>query len=183
MAEGPSAAVQKSANISACGLYRYSLSRLWAGRPLMVFVMLNPSTADADLDDRTVRRCIGFARREGMGGLGVMNLYAYRATNPKALLTCDDPVGPQNDGVLTAVLNESRNMGYPVVAAWGVNAKPDRVTQVLGLVPTTSWLCLGTTKDGHPRHPLYVKGDQPLVPFGQPDSAGSVAVTGGDDRG
>ncbi|MCU1592428.1 MAG: hypothetical protein JWP11_3684 [Frankiales bacterium] len=159
------ATVQKAANISPCGRYRYSLSRLWADRPLMVFVMLNPSTADADLDDPTIRRCAGFARREGMGGFGVVNLYAYRATRPKALRSCEDPIGPRNDGVLTAVLNEARHMSYPVVAAWGVHASSERSAQVLDLVPNVDWLCLGTTKAGHPRHPLFVRGDQPLVPL------------------
>ena len=111
------------------------------------------------LDDPTVRRCIGFARRDGWSGIAVLNLYAYRATNPKALWSCDDPVGPRND----LTIRDSLLDAWGVVAAWGVNAKPDRVQQVLGMCPKAKWTCLGVTKDGHPRHPLYVRGDQPLV--------------------
>jgi hypothetical protein len=169
-------ALRSNAVISDCGRYRYSLMRRWAeGHPLR-FVMLNPSTADATLDDPTIRRCMGFARREGFAALIVLNLYAYRATDPKALLTCADRVGPLNDGILKAHLFSASCGATPVVAAWGVNAKPDRVTAVLRSRPNVDWRCLGTTKDGHPRHPLYVPGDQPLAPFPtaqKPDSSAS----------
>lgn len=158
----------KAARISDCGLYRYGLVRRWSDEPALRFVMLNPSTADAKLDDPTIRRCIGFAKREGYGALIVLNLYAYRATDPKALLSCGDPVGPGNDNMLRAHLRSSVGVGRPVIAAWGANAKADRVGQVLDLCPGVDWRCLGTTKDGHPRHPLYVRGDQALVPFGRP---------------
>lgn len=149
--------------LSECGTYRYTLTRRWADGVPLRFVMLNPSTADSTLDDPTIRRCIGFAKREGYAAVIVLNLYAYRATDPKALLTCDVPIGPDNDEVLRTHLNRLS----PVVAAWGVNARPERVQRVLSLCHgVVDWRCLGTTKDGHPRHPLYVKGDQPLVPFG-----------------
>jgi hypothetical protein len=158
-------ALRGDAAISDCGTYRYALTRHWGAEPSLRFVMLNPSTADAALDDPTIRRCIGFARREGFGGLVVLNLYAYRATDPKALLTCADPVGPGNDDMLRAHMRSSVGVARPVVAAWGTNARVDRVKQVLDLCPEVDWRCLGTTKDGHPRHPLYVRGDQPLVPL------------------
>jgi hypothetical protein len=153
--------VRSDAVISECGGYRYSLSRRWGSGPALRVVMLNPSTADATVDDPTIRRCIGFARREGFAALTVLNLYAYRATDPKALLTCPDPVGPDNNAWLAAHLQGSAS----VLAAWGANARPERVQRVLSLVRGVDWRCLGTTKQGHPRHPLYVRGDQPLVPF------------------
>lgn len=161
---GPSG-MSSDAVISECQTYRYSLSRRWASGASMRFVMLNPSTADATLDDPTIRRCIGFAKREGAAGLVVLNLYAYRATNPKALLTCTDPVGPDNNAWLAAHLQAA---ALPVVAAWGASARADRVRRVLDLVGDVDWRCLGTTKAGYPRHPLYVPGVQPLLPFGPP---------------
>lgn len=159
--------VEKSARISSCGLYRWTLSRHWGPGEALVFVMLNPSTADADTDDPTIRRCIGFAKREGYDGIVVMNLYAFRATKPATLLTCGDPVGLENDAYLQMLLTERVRRGLPVVAAWGANADrdPARVAEVLDLVAFVDWRCLGTTKQGAPKHPLYIKGDQPLVPY------------------
>lgn len=90
--------VATTAGISECGTYRYWLCREWSpGLDSLVWLMLNPSTADATQDDPTIRRCMGFARRWGYGGITVVNLYAYRATNPRDLLTAADPVGPEND--------------------------------------------------------------------------------------
>ena len=151
--------------ISDCGLFRYWLSR--SGENLLsrytfpaVFVMLNPSVADASQDDPTVRRGCGFAANWGYNGLIVVNLYAFRATNPKDLWNCDDPVGPENDEWLERVcsLHES------VVCAWGNNARQDRVGKFKAIAKKTGTrlLCLGTTKSGAPRHPLYIKADQPL---------------------
>jgi hypothetical protein len=163
--KGAYATTTTDAVLSACGAYRYTLSRRWgAGEPLR-FVMLNPSTADASVDDPTIRRCIGFARRDGFPALVVLNLYAYRTTDPKALLTCVDPVGPDSKAYLWSHLFLACEIKAPVVAAWGINAKPGRVAEVLDLVRGVDWRCLGTTKDGHPRHPLYVRSDQPLVPL------------------
>lgn len=159
-------AMKRSAVISGCGTYRYSLTREWkrddnTSRFLgCVFVMLNPSTADAKVDDPTIRRCIAFANREGYDRLTVVNLCAYRATNPKDLPT-DARVaeGPENyRHVRDAVLNAGL-----VVCAWGANARPDRLRPEL--YREGSVWCLGKTKDGHPRHPLYVRADQPLERF------------------
>lgn len=157
--------VEKYARISDYGAYRYSLSRFWGPVEPLLFVMLNPSTADADVDDPTIRRCIGFAKRDGFDGVTVGNLYAYRATDPKALLTCGDAVGSDNDHYLRMMLEVRAEYRSPVVAAWGANARLDRVGAVLNLVPGVDWRCLGTTKQGAPKHPLYVRGDQPLVPY------------------
>lgn len=137
------------------GQYRYSLTRVWdAARPTMTFVLLNPSTADATQLDPTLRRCVGFANREGFGRMLVLNLYAFRATDPRAMKAAPDPVGPDNDRVLASATGT-------VVAGWGTNAHPDRVTDVLKLLPKLH--ALGVTMGGHPRHPLYVPASAPLI--------------------
>lgn len=152
---------QSSAVISPCGQYRYMLGRRWGAGPACVFVMLNPSTADAEQDDPTIRRCIGFAKREGCGGLVVVNLYAFRATDPKGLLTATDPVGSENDAYIAGALSMPERI---VVAAWGAGDRMRRAKTVLARHPGR-FVCLGLSKDGHPRHPLYIKRDQPLFPF------------------
>lgn len=161
--------VRRHARISTCGQYRYALWREWR-TPLdpsrwVTFVMLNPSTADATIDDPTIRRCVGFARALGGTGLAVANLYAYRATKPADLWHAADPVGPENADTLAMFLDTSARHGFPVIAAWGSNAKPDRVQSVLSLPGAERLTTLGTTKQGAPRHPLYVRGDQPLIPY------------------
>lgn len=141
------------------GEYRYSLSRQWdAGAEYRVYVMLNPSTADAYADDPTIRRCISFAQRDGFGGIMVLNLFAYRATDPRELRSATDPVGPENDDRLRRVFELQVSHGLPVVAAWGAGAPGGRVAAVKALVPELRWQHLGLTKDGHPKHPLYLAG-------------------------
>lgn len=156
-----------SAVISECGTYRYLLTRpselAHPDRSTVLFLMLNPSTADASLDDPTIRRCRSFARTWGAAGITVANLYALRATEPAALWLHDHPTGPENDMWLWKLAREYRE----VICAWGVNAKPNRVLAAMRVFEAAGaklW-CLGTTKDGHPRHPLYVPGDQPMVPW------------------
>lgn len=147
-----------SAKISDCGQYRYTLTR--GDAPRLCFVMLNPSTADATLDDPTIRRCLGYAKREGCAGLEVLNLYALRATNPADLWKHHDPVGPDNDRELYWAASRYMRM----VAAWGANAKPDRVKQVRNILEGNgiTLFHLGLTKDGSPKHPLYLRADAPL---------------------
>lgn len=155
--------VIKTARISECGAYRYRLTRHWdAGRPPMTFVMLNPSTADADIDDPTIRRCIGFAKREGAGGIVVVNLYAYRATDPKNLPNDGSKVGPKNESYLYDALMEAN--GRPVVCAWGTKGNGSFFAQwAKGY--GANLMALGITKDGFPKHPLYIAGDAPLMPY------------------
>lgn len=151
---------RRSAVFDPTRTYRYTLERHWGDASPAVFVMLNPSTADAFADDPTIRRCTSFAKREGCGGLIVVNLFALRATDPKQLYTHPDPVGPLNDGIVY----EARLQGSPVIAAWGVHgALNGRAEVVVGLLEFSDLMCLGTTKDGRPRHPLYVPGDAPLT--------------------
>lgn len=138
--------------ISPCGTYRYSLGRSWTTScwPVVLWVMLNPSTADADADDPTIRKCIGFSKRWGMGAMRVVNLYALRSKDPRALRSHRDPVGPDNDDWI----RESVNGKSLIVVAWGAHADSDRELQVLGIIPGSK--CLGRTKNGRPRHPLML---------------------------
>lgn len=153
-----------NATFSQCGRYRYSLTRQWSPiRHPVVFVMLNPSTADANADDPTIRRCAKFAHSWGYGGIAVVNLFAFRSTDPAALKATDDPIGRDNDA---HIISASRDR-Y-VIAAWGAHPfATERAAAVLKLLENRATYigCLGTTKDGHPRHPLYVKGDTEPVTF------------------
>lgn len=150
----------RNAVFSACGRYRWSLHRWWAPGPTVLWVMLNPSTADACRDDPTIRRCIGFSHRWGFGGLAVVNLFGLRSTDPAALLVDDDPVGADNDTVLEQLVMQVSL----VVAAWG--AHPISRTRAALVRPMLGGACcLGLTRDGQPRHPLYVRAETELRPF------------------
>ena len=151
----------RSAAFSPCRRFRYSLSRVWNPKlPIITFVGLNPSTADEQKDDPTVRRCIGFARRWNFGGLILVNLFAYRSTKPSGLLEAPDPVGPANDKHILVSAGAARLL----VLAWGTRGGfLDRDQHVLSFLRDAH--CLGTTKDGHPRHPLYLAGNTCLRPF------------------
>jgi hypothetical protein len=143
--------------------YRYRLWRRWdRSRPAIAFCMLNPSTADARRDDPTIRRCIGFARDWGYGGIEVVNIFALRATDPRALRSAHDPVGPRNDAFMLRAARRS-----PVVIAWGVHgALRDRGATALRLFgPRTRVLALGRTRSGAPRHPLYLRRDVEAVEY------------------
>jgi hypothetical protein len=159
-----------SAIISPCGAYRYTLHRRipsvlrWV-KPCL-FVMLNPSTADATMDDPTIRRCIGFAKREGCTDLTVVNLFALRATDPKQIQAATamgkDPIGPDNWNHFTAQIEGHQRIGL-IIAAWGAHPMASTMPVHHERLREARALCLGMTKDGSPRHPLYVKADQPLV--------------------
>lgn len=156
------------ADLSICGTYRYDLWRRWCDGPWALWIMLNPSTADADVDDPTIRRCRGFSKAWGYGGLAVVNLFAYRATIPDELTRVRDPRGPLNKQRIKLWLDDHRTSA--VIAAWGTAwRKVDQPRlNVEGMAREAGHdvFCLGTTKRGHPRHPLYVRADQALVPFG-----------------
>lgn len=150
-----------SAVISECTKYRYWLERDIGPNPL-AFVMLNPSTADAEIDDPTIRRCRRFASDNGYTGIIVVNLYAFRATKPKDLFLAPDPIGHDNDRYLSTAAVTSN-----ICCAWGANANPVRAAEVVRIIQAAGRipLCLGTTKNGSPRHPLYVKADQTLINY------------------
>lgn len=145
--------------------YRYTLRRqaaIQGGR--LLWVMLNPSTADEFADDPTIRRCIRFTRDLGFSQMRVVNLYALRATNPKDLWSADDPVGPEND---TTIATEAL-LADMVICAWGGNARADRVQHVLDVLSHNGVRHLHALKinaDGSPSHPLYLHADSQPVPF------------------
>lgn len=149
--------------ISACQTFRYILVRHWdeSNCRRLVFVMLNPSKADAQLDDTTVRKCIGFAQRLGFGGIEIINLYAYRATKPADLKAAGWPVGPDNFNHHAAVLNmaHARNANGVVICAWGANARgrPEVARfQELALAFGVPLYALKRSADGTPHHPLML---------------------------
>lgn len=158
----------RSAILSDCGQYRYELRRTWdESLPKAMFLMLNPSTADADIDDPTIRRCLAFAKSWGYGGILVGNLFAYRATDPKALLTAADPIGRENEAHLKAMQNESS----AVICAWGNGRLVEKLSKKYceDYKPLSKFagrlFYLELANDGTPKHPLYLKGDLKPVLF------------------
>lgn len=155
-----------SAIISPCGKYRYVLRRSipsvirWH-RPAL-FIMLNPSVADATVNDPTIRRCMRFAERWGMTQLTVVNLFAFRATDPSELKFAEDPVGPENDKYIEEEI-QKHSIGI-IVAAWGAHPFPEERAEEI-IKKFGPFQCLGTTKAGRPKHPLYIKSEQPLVEY------------------
>ncbi|MFF7527305.1 DUF1643 domain-containing protein [Streptomyces pseudovenezuelae] len=146
--------------------YRYLLTRIWDPdvKPV-VFLMLNPSTADALEDDPTIRRCTSFARRERAGGLVVVNLFGLRSTDPRALLHHRDPVGRYND----AFVRQATDQASKVICAWGAaGVTGDRGREVTRALEARKvpLFCLGRTSTGQPRHPLYLLRTAALEPYG-----------------
>jgi hypothetical protein len=152
--------MERHALISECEHYRYTLTRIWdRSRPVLVWTMLNPSKADGLIDDPTIGRCIAFAKAWGYGGIVVVNLFAWRATDPTELEATLDAIGPENDRHLLAAVADQ-----DVIAAWGASVPHywrHRPAAVLELMRQHGARLhhLGLTKDGHPRHPLYLRGD------------------------
>ena len=147
------------AHFSRCRTWRYALWRQWdTARPFVMLIGLNPSTADANRNDPTIRRCIGFARDWGFGGVWVLNLFAFRATYPADLRAAGDPVGPRNDWWLRRVARQCDR----IVACWGNDGAFDnrstRVREMLG----DRLEVLRLNGSGEPAHPLYLpKGLEP----------------------
>ena len=144
-----------NATFSGCRTWRYSLIRSWRDGHHAVFVGLNPSTADETTDDATIRRCVTFARDWGYGGMCMVNLFAYRATNPTEMMKAPDPVGPDNDDHLILLCAE----GGIVVACWGAHgAYGQRSKQVVDILQRQRIRlhALALTITGEPRHPLYL---------------------------
>lgn len=170
----PPPSMQRGADFSPCGRYRYRLWRQWGEGSRVVFVGLNPSTADASRDDPTIRRCIGFAQRWGHARFDIVNLFAFRATQPVDLRAALEPEGPDN----LKAIRHAVNVSSAVIACWGhMGGWRDQDRRVLPLLPDDT-RCLGTTKGGHPRHPLFVRYGTPLVPLPL-SPAGPPRTTGG----
>ena len=145
--------------------YRYLLRRrVGDSEKRVLFVMLNPSQADEERNDPTIRRCIGFARGWGFGVLEVVNLFAFMSTNPKVLLEAEDPVGSGNDGAIRTAMQSADF----IVLAWGNNGllHEKRATEVTAMVRKAAQpYCLGLTVKGAPKHPLRLPKTTTLEPF------------------
>lgn len=156
--------MRKAATISSDGKYRYRLSRHWSDEPEVTFVMLNPSTADAERDDATIRKCVGFAKRWEMGGIYVGNLFAVRATNPEDMKQASDPVGSENYDHLSWMCERAEKNGGLVVCAWGTHGAYLQQDQTFIGWCQLSWaitpMVLRKTAAGHPGHPLYIPYEQ-----------------------
>jgi hypothetical protein len=155
--------LESNAYFSRDRRHRYWLSRTLTLNPgVVAFVGLNPSTADEHTDDPTVRRCIGFAMAWGYGRMLMLNLHAFRSTDPKGLYTADDPVGPENASLVLTLANAADN----VICAWGANAlhrDAAVIAERLAAIPGVG--CFGLTKGGHPKHPLYLPANNPVFPW------------------
>ena len=167
-------AVVRSATLSECGTYRYELRRVWNDTlPLLVVCMLNPSIADANVDDPTVLTLIHFGKEWGYGGLLIVNLYAFRSPSPKEMLAAGPAaIGPKNERYTAAAVFYARDNGGKLLAAWG-NDGNDRAiwfaqwTRCKGV----ELICLGTTKSDAPKHPMArgvhrIPRDQRPIPWG-----------------
>lgn len=157
---------RRSAKLSLDRRYRYVLRREWGQESeperRMVIIGLNPSTADEHVDDPTIRRCIGFAQREGCTQLVMLNLFAFRAPYPRTLGRALDPIGPENDRALR-IWTAPPAPAF-LIAAWGawgrLHGRGEEVAKRL-----ENLLCFGTTMYGQPLHPLYLRADTPLRPY------------------
>ncbi|HEY8613412.1 MAG TPA: DUF1643 domain-containing protein [Roseomonas sp.] len=170
------AEVVSRAEFSADGRYRTVLERRWDGLPfgspgVCAWIMMNPSTADENVDDPTVRRARDFTRRWGFGAMVVLNAFALRATRPAMLLESDDPVGPGND----AAIADWAARADRVVVAWGLPPKKlrGRALELAAILARAGAkpMALKVTADGQPGHPLYIAGDTEPKPWEAPGGA------------
>lgn len=159
--------VKTGATFSSCGKYRYKLWRIWdSSRPMVAFCMLNPSTADETKNDPTVERCQQRAEHMGYGGLFVINIFAYRSTDPKELKKVEDPIGAMNNLYIVDVAQISDM----VVCGWGkhgsMNGRGEEVLEILKhWVSKKQVRALRLNRDGSPAHPLYIGYDVRPVPI------------------
>jgi hypothetical protein len=142
-------------------IYRYVLYREWNPELYnLVIIGLNPSAADEEYDDRTVRRCINFAKREKCGSLTMLNAFAFRATNPDDLWMYLNTIGDKNDHFIWSECQKTSK----IVIAWGTHGK-SRQARILRILHRKTLYCFGTNKDGTPKHPLYLSNDAKLEVF------------------
>ena len=164
---------QKAAVLSPCGNYRYTLSRQWDNGQCVAFLMFNPSTADASVDDATIRKCKGFAQRWGYTRMVVANLFAIRNRDPKAVGRTVDPIGPMNDYYILEALKDARE----VICAWGcgshmrgplLDRPPSLMKKIRERYKYMPIQCLGRGQDGNPKHPLMLAYTTEREPFLRP---------------
>jgi hypothetical protein len=154
-------------------VYRYRLSRTFGPGPIATFIMLNPSTADSQRDDATIRKCVGFCRIWQCGALQVVNLFGIRAGSPRDMMNALDPVGPGNKAAFDEAMENAGDIEHdppgPVVCAWGAHGgfmgKDLEMMRWLNAYPWIKPTCLGITKDGFAKHPLYVPYYARLVSY------------------
>lgn len=157
--------IERDAVISDCGAYRYLLRRTWDhGKPRALVVMLNPSTADAEVDDATIRSLVRLLRGAGCGSFEVVNIFAFRSTDPEQLTKAVDPIGPRNQPTIEAAICRCDI----AVCAWGAHpmarsASTDIRNAIRAARP--AMYCFGKTKGGAPKHPLYIKSGTTLELF------------------
>jgi hypothetical protein len=145
--------------------YRYTLLRVWdPTKPRIAFIGLNPSVADERQDDNTVRKCINIARRDGYGSMVMLNAYAYRSTDPKALTTKPDVVGKGNDRCIA----EECKIADKIVIAWGNHATDERHAALLKMLNDYTLWCFAKNKNEKPKHPLYVPLKERLILYNPP---------------
>lgn len=154
----------QGAVFDAARVYRYRLWRAWGPGDRVLWLMLNPSTADESVLDPTLRRCEGFTRRWGYDGFEVANLFALRSTDPSGLYAVPDPVGPDNDQAIRGAAERCP----VIIAAWGAEpiAMVRSATILDEVLRGRRVECLGVTKGGQPRHPLYLRADQERIRYG-----------------
>jgi hypothetical protein len=154
--------LERDAVISDDGVYRYLLRRVWDyGKPRALVIMLNPSTATAEVDDATIRALVRLLDALSYGSYEVVNIFAFRATDPRAIATVDDPVGPYNEDVIRSAIGRCDI----VICAWGAHsAVGDRAIPVINEIRSRrpAAYCFGLTKSGAPKHPLYIKSGTQL---------------------
>lgn len=153
--------MEKKAIISKDKIYRYKLSRTWdSTKPTILFIGLNPSIANENVDDPTITRCINFAKDWGYGTLLMANLFAFRSTYPKDIYLIDDPIGKDNDHYLLECVTQSDL----IVACWGNNGTyMNREKVITELIPNL--YCLQKNKNGTPHHPLRPPRNIHPLPF------------------
>ena len=158
-----------NAELSICKKYRYSLTRIWdEDKPNVMFVMLNPSTADEKNDDPTIRRCINFAKDFGAGGIYVVNLFPLRATNPNELLINDSIISEENKNYI----KKYSELSSIIICAWGNNKIIKRINKKFNTnvynqlkLINSELYCLELSKDNTPKHPLYLPKNLKPIKF------------------
>jgi hypothetical protein len=167
--------MNRSAEISPCGRYRTRLDRWWGDGPRVGWFLCNPSTADAEEEDATLRKCIGFTARWGYNGLTVINPFDLRSTDPRALIIAQQPASPRNDGVALAVAGDVDRL----IVGWGCETilrsmelrghDPARLLRrIREVYPLLTVECLGRSKTGNPYHPLMLAWSTPRARFEVP---------------
>lgn len=153
----------RGAEFDPTGHYRYHLWRIWDLNKLRItWIMLNPSTADGQKDDATIRRVIGFSKLWGFGGADIFNIFALKSTDPHALLRHGSPIGPANDFKLRVASTKTE-----IIAAWGSwgDRFPDRVKELRQILFNSNVYCLGRTKNGQPLHPLRLPNNTSRIKY------------------